>query len=122
MSHIVLITAEIRDLVALRSSCRQLDLSDPVHKTVKLFNDVATGHCVQLPRWRYPVVCDIASGSIRYDNFAGHWGDQSELDRLLQRYAAEKATLEARRQGYTVTEQPLSDGSLKLTVHVGGDA
>ncbi len=32
----------------------------------------------------------------------------------------EKVKLEARRRGYTATEQPLADGSIKLTVHVGG--
>jgi hypothetical protein len=32
----------------------------------------------------------------------------------------EKARLEARKQGYDVVEQALGDGSIKLTVHVGG--
>ena len=36
--------------------------------------------------------------------------------------AVEKASLEARRQGYCVTEQALADGSIKLTVEVGGAA
>lgn len=36
--------------------------------------------------------------------------------------AFEKATLEARRQGHTVTEQALADGSIKLVVHVAGGA
>lgn len=36
--------------------------------------------------------------------------------------AFEKAKLEARKQGHTVREQPLSDGSIKLTVQVGGAA
>ena len=70
----------------------------------------------------YPVVIDTASAEVRYDNFNGHWGSQSQLDRLMQAYAVEKARLEARRAGHTVTEQPLPDGSIKLTVHVGGAA
>ena len=36
--------------------------------------------------------------------------------------AVEKAKLEARRKGHTVFEQPLSDGSIKLTIQVGGVA
>ncbi len=50
------------------------------------------------------------------------WGDQAQIDRLLQMYAVEKAKLEANRRGHTVTEQALSDGSIKLTIQVGGAA
>ncbi len=50
------------------------------------------------------------------------WGDQAQLDRLLQMYAVEKAKLEANRRGHTVTEQALADGSIKLTIQVGGAA
>ena len=82
----------------------------------------ATGYCVRLPDWRYPVVCDTECGRILYDNFEGRWGEPCELDRLMQAYACERAKLEARRNGHTVTEQPLADGSIKLTVHVGGNA
>ena len=50
------------------------------------------------------------------------WGDQADLDKLTQAYAIEKAKIEARKRGHTVTEQPLSDGSVKLTINVGGSA
>ena len=120
MSHIVTITTEIRDPNALRTSCRKLGLDDPIHQTIKLFSAEATGHCVQLPRWRYPVVCDTDSGTVHYDNYGGHWGEQAQLDKLIQRYAVEKSVLEARKQGHSVTEQSLADGSIKLTVQVGG--
>ena len=33
-----------------------------------------------------------------------------------------KTKIEARRQGHSVTEQRLDDGSVKLTVSVGGEA
>ena len=120
MSHIVTITTEIRDPIALRASCRRLQLVEPVVQTVRLFSEEATGYCVQLPQWRYPVVCDVDSGTVRYDNYQGLWGEQSQLDRLMQCYAVEKSTLEARRQGHTVTERALADGSIKLVIAVGG--
>ena len=42
---------------------------------------------------------------------------------LVQRdLAVERAKLEARKQGYTVTERSLSDGSIKLTVNAEGGA
>lgn len=120
MSHIVSIKTEIRDPIAVRAACRRMRIDEPVHRTVKLFSAEATGYCVQLPRWRYPVVCDTDSGTVHFDNYEGHWGEQSHLDRLLQLYAVEKSVLEARRQGHSVTEQPLADGSIRLTVFVGG--
>ena len=97
-------------------------LDEPVHQTVKLFSDEATGYCVQLPRWRYPVVCNTDAGVVKYDNYEGHWGEQALLDSLRQSYAVEKSILEARKQGRSVTEQSLADGSIKLTVHVGSES
>ena len=47
-------------------------------------------------------------------------GPPHQLDRFVQTYAVEKTRLEARRRGHTVAEQSLADGSIKLTVQVGG--
>jgi hypothetical protein len=55
-------------------------------------------------------------------DYNGRWGDQKELDKFLQVYAVEKAKIEARKKGHTVTEQPLADGSIKLTIRVSGGA
>jgi len=40
----------------------------------------------------------------------------------LQAYAVEKSRLEAHRRGHSVTEQPLADGSIRLTIQVSGGA
>jgi hypothetical protein len=122
VSHIVRIKTEIRDPAAVAAACQRLHLPPPVHGTTKLYSDTATGLAVQLPGWRYPVVCDTPSGQIKFDNFNGHWGAQPELDRFLQAYAVEKALIEARKHGHTVTEQPLTDGSIRLTIQVAGGA
>ncbi|HZK81204.1 MAG TPA: DUF1257 domain-containing protein, partial [Humisphaera sp.] len=74
------------------------------------------------PGWHYPVVADVATGDVKFDNYNEAWGKQSELDKLLQAYAVEKASAEARRVGHSVTEQSLSDGSIKLTIQVAGGA
>jgi hypothetical protein len=37
-------------------------------------------------------------------------------------YAVEKTKLEGRRQGHSVTEQTLGDGSIKLTLHLGANS
>lgn len=121
MSHIVQIESQVRDLQALGAACRRLGLDAPVHETVQLFSGEVTGHCVRLPQWRYPVVCHLASGQVRFDNYNGRWGSSAELDRLVQAYAVEKTLLEARKHGHAVTEQLLRDGHIKLTIHVGDE-
>ena len=122
MSHIVQIQTEVRDPVAIRAACGRLSLGEPVYGEAQLFSRSVTGWAVGLPGWRYPVVCDVATAKIAYDNFEGRWGDRQELGRFLQGYAVEKARIEARLKGHTVTEQPLADGSIKLTIQVGGAA
>ena len=59
-------------------------------------------------------------GQVKFDN--GRWGDRKELDKFLQAYAAEKVKIESRRKGHAVTESQLADGSIKLTIQVGGFA
>jgi hypothetical protein len=122
MSHIVQIQTEVRDAEAVRAACRRLGLAEPVQGTTRLFSGEATGLAVKLPGWEYPVVADLANGTLRYDNFGGRWGDSAQLDSFLQAYAVAKATIEARRKGHAVTEQRLPDGSIKLTVQVAGGA
>ena len=64
-------------------------------------------------------ILSTGAGVVQYDNFEGHWGAQSQLDRFLQAYAVEKVRLEARKQGYQVSEQTLQDGSVKLQIVEG---
>jgi hypothetical protein len=122
MSHIVNIQTRLRDVTALAAACRRLGLYEPVQGTAQLYSARASGLLVRLPGWTYPAVVDVASGTVAYDNFGGAWGEQRELDKLLQAYALEKAKIEAHRAGHSVTEQALADGSIKLTIRVGAAA
>ena len=122
MSHIVTIATEVRDPDAVAAACRRLGLPEPAHGTARLFEGEAAGLLVRLPGWLYPVVLDTADGRVRFDNYNQAWGRQEELDRFLQAYAIERTRLEARKRGHTVVEQALSDGSVRLTIHVGGAA
>jgi hypothetical protein len=119
MSHIVSIATKIRDPQAVAAACQRLKLSAPIHGTTQLFSGEATGLIVHLPDWQYPIVIDTPSGTIKYDNFNGQWGDQVQLDHFMQAYAVEKAKLEARHKGYQVHEQSLQDGSIKLQIIEG---
>src|SRR6266567_931248 len=116
MSHIVSIKTRVTDAAVLAVACRRLGISEPELGTAKLYSGSANGLLIQLPGWHYPAVVNVAAGTIAFDNFGGAWGAQAELDRLLQAYACEKARIEARRAGHTVTEQPQADGSIKLTI------
>ena len=122
MSHIVQIKTEVRDAIAVQEACQRLGLDAPVLGTITLFATEASGLLVRLPGWIYPVVFDTRSGQVRFDNYGGRWGEQAQLDWFLQAYAVEKTKIEARRKGHTVFEQTLDNGSIKLTVTVGGAA
>lgn len=119
MSHIVSIQTRLHDPVAVGAACQRLGLPAPVQGTAKLFSGDATGLLVQLPGWQYPAVIDTTTGTVQFDTYEGHWGEQAQLDKLLQMYAVEKAKLEARKKGYTVTEQTVSGGSIKLQIIEG---
>ena len=122
MSHIVTIRTEVRDREAVSRACRRLELPEPVDGEAKVFTAWKRGLLVQLKDWEFPVVCDLASGKVEYDNYEGHWGNTDRLMTFLQIYAVEKATLEARKRGHSVVEQPLLGGSIKLTIGVAGEA
>ena len=122
MSHIVQIQTEVRDPIAVQSACRRLNLQNAEFGMHKVYTNRVGGWGVQLPGWIYPVVCQTNTGTVQFDNFNGAWGEQSYLDKFLQAYAVEKTKVEARRHGHTVHEQPLTDGSIKILVQVGGAA
>lgn len=118
MSHIVQIETQVRDPLAIQAACRRLNWPAPEQRTAKLFTQEVTGLAVELPDWLYPVVCNTATGELQYDNFGGRWGDEAHLHRFLQAYAVERAKLEARKQGHSVQEQTLADGSIRVQIGV----
>lgn len=120
MSHIVTITTQIRDPVAIELACDRLQLAKPQAGEHQLFSKVAEGLAVRLRDWRYPIVCQPATGELLYDNYGGRWGNQQRLDEFVQAYAVEQAKRQARLRGYGVTERLLADGSVRLTLSVGG--
>jgi len=122
VSHVVEIQTQVKDAAAVRAACQRLKLEQPSHGTARLFSGEATGLIVKLPDWNYPIVFDTGSGEARFDNYGGTWGCQKQLDRFLQIYAVEATKVQARKQGHSVTEQNLADGSIELTVNLGGVA
>jgi hypothetical protein len=116
MSHIVQIQTQVKDQQAVELACHRLKLPAPNYGTFQIYNTEATGLKVELPDWRYPVVCQLETGDVQYDNYQGSWGAESYLHQFLQAYAVEKSLLEARKQGYSATEEYLTDGTIKVLV------
>ena len=121
MSHIVQIQTEVRSEPAVQAACRRLQLPPAKRDTFELYGSTETGLGIKLPEWRYVVVANTESGQLRFDNYEGRWGKQKYLDQFLQRYAVEAATIAARKQGHSVVESRLDDGSVKLTVQIGAE-
>jgi len=122
VSHIVSIKTEVRDAEAVKAACKRLGLEEPFHAKARFYIGEATGWCIKLPGWHYLAVADLTTGQVHYDNYEGNSGDQKHLDSFVQAYAVGKATIEAKKRGHTVFEQPLPDGSIKLVIQVGGAA
>jgi len=122
VSHVVQIATEVRDVAAARAACQRLQLELPVEGRARLFSGEATGLVVKLLEWNFPIVFNTSTGEAKYDNYNGRWGEQKHLDRFLQIYAVEATKIQARLKGHSITEQTLADGSIKLTVQIGGAA
>ena len=120
MSHVLTIETRVRDPAVVAQACERLKLPPPRQGTFQLFATQATGLAVELSGWKFPLVCDTHTGRLQYDNYGGRWGEVAQLNAFLQRYAVEAARLAARREGHTVLEQSLADGSIKLLIQVGG--
>lgn len=99
MSHTTTLETKIRDKEALKRAVetmrRELGLEVYIEETnsVNLFQgkvSVKNGIAVKLPNWKYPVLIDLDTGKIYYDNYGGRWGDEKYLNLLKQIYASQK--------------------------------
>ena len=122
MSHIVEVKTEVRSEAAVQAACSRLHLPRATRGKFQLYSTEETGLGIEFPNWKYPVVANTNTGQLRYDNYQGRWGSQEFLDQFLQAYATERVKIEARKKGHSVMEQQLDNGSIKLTVNVGGAA
>lgn len=122
MSHTVTVKTEIKSKSALDLTCQRLNLEAPKYSNEhRLFGDQRyAGYAVNLRNWAYPIICDLDRGETYYDNYNGHWGAQEELNTFMQTYAVTRTLQEASLQGYTAYEEKLEDGTIKVTVNVGG--
>ena len=119
MSHIVTIETKVTDAVAVAAACQRLSLPAPEQGTATLYSGKVSGLLVRLAEWTYPVVVDLASGAVKFDNYEGAWGNLARFEEFLQLYTVEKAKLEARKKGFAVNEEVLQDGSIRVQIREG---
>ena len=106
MSHTSKIELQLKDKEIIEKAAESLGLRTS-EGTFSLFSSKEKGIAVFLKGWRYPIVIK-EDGSVAYDNYNGAWGDMKELNKFKNRYALEKAVMEARRKGYRVQEKKLN--------------
>jgi hypothetical protein len=117
ISHTLTIKAvEVKNTECLTKACERLTIPAPEEGLHRLFDGTKRqGQAVRLKGWREPVVFDTNTGEALYDNYGGRWGEELELDRLLQAYTIEVAESEARANGYSeISEEVLTDGTVKV--------
>jgi hypothetical protein len=113
MSHTATVDVEVKDVAAFRKACERLKIKYELNADVRMFDGtVVHGMAAYLPGWKYPAVFD---GVKMYaDTFGERWGKDSELNKFKQAYSVEVAKKAAKKQGFRVTEQVKSDGTIKL--------
>lgn len=118
MSHTLKCEVAFKSPEDIAATCRELQLPLPTRGKVRLHDGktLEDAFAVQLPGWRHPVAIDAKTGEAFYDNYNGRWGEQSQLDRLKQHYAANVATRTAVRQGHRVQRVIAANGTIQLRI------
>lgn len=103
MSHTVTVkSTKMTDREILLKSIAALGLPTPVQgRHVMYDHSEHEGLALKLPGWREAVII-TADGNCYYDNYRGEWGAQIELDKLIQKYSAEKTAYELSQSGYQI--------------------
>jgi len=115
MSHTTEVQTEIKDMSVLEQACAMIGASFLGHGNHTQYMSTFTGVGVMLPGWTYPIVVDMDTGRVQQDNYNGRWGDIAELNKLTQRYAAEKIKFTLKKQNKRFTETTTADGNIEIT-------
>jgi hypothetical protein len=122
MSHFTTIKTQIKDIEALKSTCKELGLT-------VLQNAEARGYYTNTTKGDYVIRLkgpyDIALNKQPDSSFgitADLWEGEVEREvgknygKLMQLYAVHKATIEARKKGHLTRRSQQKDGSIKLVI------
>jgi hypothetical protein len=122
MSHFTTIKTQIKDIAALSAACKEMGFA-------LLQNADARGYMNNTRKGEYVIKLhgpyDIALNQqpdgtygLTTDWWNGHVEKEVGKDygKLLQLYGVHKASIEARKKGYSVMRQAKQDGSVKLVM------
>ena len=120
MSHFTTIKTQIKDVEALRSAVNELGLKLIPNTTARgyISNKTKGDFVIQLKGPYDIAVNQQPDGTfgLTTDWWDGHVEKEvgSNFGRLLQLYGVHKASMEARKKGYSVLRNPQPNGSIKL--------
>ncbi len=123
MSHFTTIKTQIRDTEALRAACSELGLElVPNAEARGYYTQTTKGEYVIRLRGPYDIAANRQQdGAFGFttDWFAGHVEAEvgANYGKLPQLYAVNKATIQARKKGWTVQRKQVGD-NIKLTIGV----
>jgi len=110
MSHTVSIQTQIKNPEILKKAVEELERL--LNKRVRIvkegnfeveffdgFKKVKNGIAIKIEGWKYPIVIDLDTGEIFYDDYRGRWGNVEDLKKLKQLYSLETILDIAKKQG-----------------------
>jgi hypothetical protein len=122
VSHFTSIKTQIKDEQALRDACAEMGLQVLENAEARGYDtNRVRGDLVIRLKGPYDVALTRqpdGTFGLATDWYDGHVEKEvgANYGRLLQLYGVHKASREARRRGYTVRRQALSDGRIRLTI------
>ncbi|MFN3981739.1 MAG: hypothetical protein ACK4SA_15280 [Caldilinea sp.] len=126
MSQSLVMQTELKDLRCIQAAVQKIEGAKycGIH-TVHFYDGlIVTGHKIELPGFRYPVVIK-ADGSLACDTHKvgdQHlWGNPKLLDQLKQNYSVSVAETFAHDHGYGFTVEHLPNGVVRCVVDTGED-
>jgi len=120
VSHITRRKSAIKDEATLKKACARVPGAQFIGRVQRARGADKGGLQFKLKGWNNPVTVDTNTGECIFDNYGGRWGSEAELDKVKQGYAVEAAKAKAEAEGHECEELKLSDGSIKLTISIGG--
>ncbi len=117
VSHTTKVVVQFNDRSVLAAAVAAMGGTMLGEGSHRLYGGSEQGLGFNLPGWRYPLILK-ADGSLAFDSYNGHWGNEADIPKLKGQYTIAVAAQAAAAQGWmTQTE---ANGSLVVFHPDGG--
>ena len=117
MSQLVTLDIKLSNINTIILVCKRLKWNYTEDASQQFYDkSIAHGLKVEIPGWKYPIIIEN-SGTVRFDNYNGSWGEDSHLGLLKQAYALEGSRALLASQGMSLYETVNDDNSITLTAN-----